>query len=278
MSRTHDWLGLNNGNYGTVAGEFSEVVIEYLIARYTEHGDTAIDCGAADGRMLRPMLKAVGDKGTVVAFEPIPHVFDKLQESFSQQNAVLLQMCVSDSIGDEVKFYHVKNRRWISSLSPDNLKGYDIEELSVPVTTLDFVFENHKRLLDKKVGFIKLDIEGAEFPALKGGKSLIARDKPFIVFENGLVSAATSFGYTKEEFFGFFDDLGYRLSDVVGTPLTFDLWASVGKEICWNFVAIHRDDSRFGDFVNSIENILIKSRDSISLAQKKKRLLRLFGF
>jgi hypothetical protein len=143
MSKTHDWLGLNNGNYGTVAGEFSEVVIEYLIARYTEHGDTAIDCGAADGRMLRPMLKAVGDKGTVVAFEPIPHVFDKLQESFSRQNAVLLQMCVSDSIGDEVKF---------------------------------------------------------------------------------------------------------------------------------------RDDSRFGDFVNSIENILIKSRDSISLAQKKKRLLRLFGF
>lgn len=268
MAKKHDWLGLNNGDFGTKSGEFAEVVIEELIKRYTSEGHIAIDCGAADGRMLKLMLNAVGADGAVVAFEPIPHIFDRLDSLYTSNNVFLFNVCVSDAVKDGVTFYHVKNRRWISSLSPNNLKGYDVEELVVPVTTLSLAVASQEALSGKSVGFIKLDIEGAEFPALKGGVEVISKDKPFIVFENGLVGGSKAFGYTKEDFFKFFDDLGYRLFDVFGTPLTVDLWGSVGKQLCWNFVAGHKDDPRLYDFVESLEVILLRSLDSMSPAPR----------
>lgn len=268
MTKKYDWLGLNKGDYGTKSGEFSEVVIEELIKRYTSEGDIAIDCGAADGRMLKLMLNAVGADGAVVAFEPIPHIFDQLNSLYTGSNVFLYNVCVSDSVKDGVTFYHVKDRRWISSLSPNNLRGYDVEELVVPVTTLSLTVSGQQALCGKRVGFIKLDIEGAEFPALKGGAEVISRDKPFVVFENGLVGGSKAFDYTKEDFFEFFNNMGYRLFDLFGTPLTVDLWGSVGKKICWNFVACHKDDPRLVDFIGSLEEILIKSLDSLSPAPK----------
>lgn len=273
MSHTFDWLSLNNGGQGVAAGEFSEVVIEALIERYTARGSAAIDCGSADGRMLRPMLKAVGPRGAVIGFEPIPHVFHALRRSFPQPNAIILQACVADSNKDSVTFYYAKDRRWISSLSPDGLNQYDVQVLTVPVTTLDVVSLSEPAITGKEVSFIKLDIEGAEFSALRGGASLIARSRPFIVFENRLAGAATSFCYSKEEFFGFFSDLHYRLFDVMGTPLTIDLWDSVGKQIAWNFVAIHSDDPRLGDFMESIPAILTKSRRSVLPQPQIMRIL-----
>lgn len=269
MPEINDWIGLNNGIYGTKAGEFAERIIENLIMKYVHPGDVAIDCGAADGRMLRLMLNAVGSDGRAVAFEPIPHVFSRLKELFPQGNAELFQMCVSDSNINGSKFFYVKNRRWISSLSPDNLENYEVEELSVSVTTLDSIEFNQGVHQGKKVAFIKLDIEGAELMALRGGKSLIARDKPFIVFENSLAGAAKSFGYSKNAFFEFFDEMEYRLFDVMGTPLTPDLWTFVGKKVCWNFVAVHKEDPRLDDFVGSIEDIRNKARDSLGRPQKK---------
>jgi len=268
MSKTYDWLGLNKGDYGTKPGEFAEVVIEELIERYISKGDIAIDCGAADGRMLKLMLNAVGADGAAVAFEPIPHIFDRLDSLYTGSNVFLFNVCVSDAVKDGVTFYHAKDRRWISSLSPNNLKGYDVEELVVPVTTLSLTVAGQKALCGKSVGFIKLDIEGAEFSALKGGAELISKDKPFIVFENGLVGGSKAFGYTKEDFFEFFNKLDYRLFDVFGTPLTTDLWESVGKKLCWNFVACHKDDPRLDDFVESLEVILLRSLDSMSPAPR----------
>lgn len=48
------------------------------------------------------------------------------------------------------------------------------EYVTVPITTLDHVMS------DETVGFIKMDIEGAELDALRGAANVIARDRPFL--------------------------------------------------------------------------------------------------
>lgn len=50
---------------------------------------------------------------------------------------------------------------------------------SVPMVTLDDEFW----LIDKKITFIKMDIEGGEFNAIRGGRSTILRNKPFMFIE-----------------------------------------------------------------------------------------------
>lgn len=253
MSR---WLELNSGTAQLAAGEFSERVIENLIGRYLVAGQIGIDCGAADGRMVNAMLSAQSCGGGVLAFEPIPHIFNSLYTRLASPRLWLRQACVSDVVGT-AEFFHVRDRRWISSLSRDRTSGYDVETLVVEVTTIDDEVESIKSQVNLPVGFIKLDIEGAEFRALLGAKNTLALDRPFVVFENSLMSAAQSFNYTPDEFFSFFGNLGYEIFDVFGTPLMPDCWHGPKRSsICWNFVAAHQDDLRLANFKKKIEGLL----------------------
>lgn len=52
--------------------------------------------------------------------------------------------------------------------------GSEENSTTVPVTTID------DTVGEEKVGFIKMDIEGAEFDALHGAKKVIVRDKPLL--------------------------------------------------------------------------------------------------
>ncbi|MEQ8817618.1 MAG: FkbM family methyltransferase [Thalassobaculum sp.] len=257
----NQWIRLNNGENGLKPGEFAEVVVELLILRYTRWGEMAVDCGAADGRMVKVMLRAVGSEGNVVAFEPILHIFERLEEAFKKwRNVLVLRACVSDRVQDEIPFFYVKDRRWISSLSPDNLEAYDVEDIRVPVTTLDVALSDQFRGVRPRVSFIKLDIEGAEFSALRGAAGILARDQPFIVFENSLERAARAFGYDIEEFFQFFGDQRYKLYDVFGTPVSPAVWDRVGREVCWNFVAVHESDARLLGFRSEVHAVLANAR------------------
>lgn len=264
-----DWLGLNAGTFGLKAGEFAELVIERLIAQCTKAGDVAIDCGAADGRMLACMLAAVGREGAVIGFEPIPHIHEALRVRYAAPNVALFRACVASRPAADVAFYHVKNRRWISSLSPDHLEGYAVESIRVPVTTLDAAI-GRLDIGRRRIAFIKLDVEGAEFSALQGGEGLVAAHSPFIVFENSLARAAASFGYDREEFFAWFRRHDYVLFDVFGTPCMEDHWAERRGEVCWNFVALHQEDPRKREFQESIATTL----DGIQSALHRRGVLR----
>ncbi|MGK7932032.1 MAG: FkbM family methyltransferase [Microcystaceae cyanobacterium] len=58
------------------------------------------------------------------------------------------------------------------------------------------------------VDVIKIDVEGAELFALRGGKNLIKTNRPIIMFESG-PSNTNEFGLTKEALWQFFNELNY---------------------------------------------------------------------
>lgn len=259
-----NYLHLNSKSKEIRAGELAEVIIENLIKKFCSKESIVIDCGVADGRFLKIFSNIVNNLGYVLGFEPIPHIFNIQNKNFSEKNNVLLmQQCVSNENINNVSFFYAKDRRWVSSLSSDHLEQYDVEELTVSVTTIDDEIKNIKKDNDLIVSFIKLDIEGAEFNALLGSRATLTEDKPFIVFENSLQDAAISFKYTSDQFFKFFEEMNYSLYDIFGTPVTFSLWDKVGQNIGWNFVAIHNEDVRLVEFKESLSSIIEEAKEQL---------------
>ena len=68
------------------------------------------------------------------------------------------------------------------------------------------------------VSFMKMDLEGGEFAALRGARRILERDKPLIVFEHGGDAIARYNGYQAGDFFDFWSAKGYALFDVFGRP------------------------------------------------------------
>lgn len=73
------------------------------------------------------------------------------------------------------------------------------------------------------VGFIKLDLEGADLHALFGARDTLARYRPVVAFENS-VHAPEVHGFTLPEVSGYFHGLGYVALDAVGNVMTRDNW------------------------------------------------------
>lgn len=79
--------------------------------------------------------------------------------------------------------------------------------ICVPIATLDQVIAPGQR-----IAFMKIDIEGGEYHAIKGAVNTIRRCQPVIVFEAGSKSTG-QYGVTSFELFNLVTEiLGYNIS------------------------------------------------------------------
>ncbi len=84
-------------------------------------------------------------------------------------------------------------------------------DYSVRRVTLD-------QFADLPIRFIKLDLEGYDFYALKGAGNILARHRPIVTMECGRIDAAAPAGYTADDFFGYAAQVGYTIVDLFGRP------------------------------------------------------------
>lgn len=151
-----------------------------VMKRVIQKNTNCIDIGCHKGEMLTQML-ALAPDGTHFAFEPIPEMYQQLEENYGKQVSVF-PYAVSDQKGT-ASFQFVKNLPAYSGLKRRKyaIANPDIEEINVELVTLDTIIPKNI-----KIGFIKIDVEGAEFSVLKGASELLKRDAPTVVFEFGL--------------------------------------------------------------------------------------------
>ncbi len=121
--------------------------------RLLHSGDLVLDVGAGIGDFTMLAAKLVGNSGLVVAVEPSPTDFETLSRNIVG-NGLTNVFPVNCAVGSERKTAELR------------FKG---GEFRAPVQTLTSILEAARKKRPKlaAVGFLKLDIEGAETTALE---------------------------------------------------------------------------------------------------------------
>ncbi len=199
-------------------GGLFETLIRWLYSSILRAGDHAVDGGAHLGLHTFPMARRVKADGRIYAYEPVPSLSRKLcGHARRWPNISVSQTALSDHDGPS-DFDFLPDEPALSSIVPRELGGSPrSERITVALTRLDI-------LVSQPIRFIKLDLEGGEFHALRGGLRLIAAQQPLIVFECGRIDGAVAYGYGADDFFNLFESSGYGLRTLFGDPFMRDDW------------------------------------------------------
>jgi FkbM family methyltransferase len=203
-----------------------EIAIRALLTAVLRDGADYVDVGANLGQILAEAVR-VSPNGRHIAFEPIPRVAAALAERFP---AVDCRRLALGAGAGEAEFCHFRKLEGWSGLrrSPEisDDRG-DPEYIKVTVSTLDAELDGR----DPRV--VKIDVEGAELEVLQGGRALLERSRPLVVFEH-VAAAAALYGSRSEGIWDLFAELGYQVFTVTGDgPLTRERFAADTTVVNW---------------------------------------------
>lgn len=167
-------------------------------------GDAALDIGANEGSILQSIV-AVSPSGAHHAFEPIPHLAASLRERFP---SVTIHECALAAEPGESTFHHVVTNPGYSGLRRRRYdrEGEQVELITVQVRRLDDVIPD-----DLPIRFVKIDVEGGELGVLQGGRGVLTRHRPIVVFEHGL-GGSDYYGTSPHDVADLFDSVDYRVT------------------------------------------------------------------
>ena len=190
----------------------------FWIKSILNSGDTAIDVGANYGLYTYNFSKAVGDKGFVYAFEPVPYTFrtlTRITKLFRLKNVKLIDKGCSDNKGKikfsiplqkngticaGLAFIDMDEKKRIIRLSKGNHSEIiTIESEIIKIDDLEF----------KNVSFIKVDVEGADLLVLKGAINTIKKFRPIIMIEIE-DRYIESYNIKRKDINSFFIELNYQ--------------------------------------------------------------------
>ncbi|MFT4518054.1 MAG: FkbM family methyltransferase [Halioglobus sp.] len=166
--------------YARPTGVFTQMLLQQYRCVSASHsievceGETVIDAGGCYGDTALYFAHKVGASGRVLSFEFMPNnisVFEKnrsLNPSLSERIDIVPHPVWSTS----------RMRLYVEGLGPAaRVTSTRSDDSSVEVETL-CIDDLAQRENLKSVDFIKMDVEGAEFEALKGAEMVIRRDTP----------------------------------------------------------------------------------------------------
>ena len=188
-----------------------DIYTKKIMRRVLRQDSNCIDIGCHKGEILDEILQ-MAPSGKHFAFEPLPDLFQLLKVKYSGKNIELFRVALYETKG-KTTYKHVVNAPAYSGIRERNYDFPDpeIDELTVDTDLLDNLIPG-----DVPIDFIKIDVEGAEFPVLRGGEKTIIRCKPVIVFEFG-IGAADHYGVKPEAVYDFITSVcGLSVSTLYG--------------------------------------------------------------
>lgn len=209
-----DWKKDRSFAYGTWEPEVVRAISGSVLP-----GMTAFDLGAHGGFFTLLLSKAVGRKGKVIAFEPLPANFRVLEENVrlnSTENVTVERQAVTSQTGQfRLDVPALESSLLAGPYQDDDERGRTL----VAATSLDeYVFQKEIR-----VDFIKIDVEGAEDDVLRGARRTLETFHPMMVIE--LHNLENEYG--RHPAVADLPKLGYelqRLSEALYTTHMFARW------------------------------------------------------
>ena len=135
-------------------------------------GQNVLDIGASIGLYTLLLAKLVGPQGKVIAFEPGPLSFSLLKVNTvlnGYKNVTLVNKGVTAVSRTEYYFSNqtIESGSTVTTTTPDF--GHPRERIPIETVSLDDYFSG----TDCRIDYIKIDIEGGEYNALKGMTNLL---------------------------------------------------------------------------------------------------------
>ena len=193
-------------------GYYSREIV-MVMNRILGKGMVFVDVGANIGEVTMVASKRVGADGLVLAFEPVARNLSELNKNISNNSLGNVRI-ISSGLSDRDGVAHIfhscgqgedrEEHLGLNSLYAGTGDGVPIQ--SIPLTTLDKFLEECPQ---ERIDFIKIDIEGAELPCLKGAEQTLWRFRPSLIIEVQKTSASAA-GYDQSEILRFLEPLGYH--------------------------------------------------------------------
>lgn len=215
-----------------------EAMLEQYYRSVLKAGDVCVDIGAHLGRHALPIARAIGRSGHVHAFEPLPAINARLRATAAASGGAPITVydCALGVERGTADFVSVAELPEYSGLKA---RVYDsqvtTETIRIPIERLDDVLAATPRL-----DYIKVDAEGGEYGALRGGDALVRRFRPIITFEFG-DNSLINYAHTSADMYDMLDGWGYRIEDIRRRPLgRAQFIDSSARQEVWDYIATPR--------------------------------------
>ena len=177
-----------------------------FLKSFLRPGMTVLDVGAHGGVYTMSAARWVAPGGRVVSFEPSVRERSRLLNHL-RLNGITNVTVVPWAVGaeeTEVELLVVEGEE-TGCNSLRKPPGERVRALRVPMCRLDTYVERHAV---GRVDFIKMDIEGGEWDALRGAEGIFTRDRPVLLCEIE-PARIEPWGYDPREILALLDARGY---------------------------------------------------------------------
>lgn len=150
-----------------------------IMKKILKKGMHVVEVGANIGYFVLQEHIILGNTGKLYAIEPNPMSVEYLEKNVkinSMKNVKVMNIGVGDQSG-EMTF--LMSKKWNLSRFQNEKKTSTtdiLKEIPVKIKTLDSLFAN------KKVNFIRTDIEGYEYQMIKGAQKVLSNNQDLIIF------------------------------------------------------------------------------------------------
>jgi FkbM family methyltransferase len=197
-----------------------------ILAALLGPADRCVDGGANRGDVTEWFVN-FAPLGEHIAIEPIPHLAGEAALRFP---SVEVRCAALGERTGRADFTYFPGAPALSGFGA-RACALPSETIEVEVVTLDDVVG------DRRIDFVKLDLEGHELQALLGARRTLREFMPVVVFEHCRISfgedgkpllGAPDYGATESIYALLVDELGYRIFDLDGTgPLRVEQFRHV---------------------------------------------------
>jgi FkbM family methyltransferase len=197
-----------------LSGFWEKKATQY-ISKKIQPGMNVVDVGASTGYYTVLFAKLAGEKGLVLAFEPIPlakEYIDKNIEINQLHNVRSFALALFDRSGNACLEDPFRNDK----INPDKVT-FSEHDIIVEMVVFD---ELKARLKIDRIDVVKMDVEGAELNVLKGMENTLKSDKPGLLVEVHPFLIKT-FHHTHMDLLDYLTQFGYHCEPVDRPTLDF---------------------------------------------------------
>lgn len=205
------------GNWLYFFGHYQKNLVDCLL-KLARPGDVVLDAGANVGVISLFLAQKVGLSGRVFAVEPARKNSELLARNIDRNgyaDVISAECCALGDYCGEGQLIHNPEGEDFGSPSLLRSHGRDTEE--VAVNSIDSLW---KRWGSPRIRIVKMDIEGAELPALRGAKEMFEAAPPdvcILEFNQAWMKEVESRNPEErpaDSIWEFFTSRGYRGYDV----------------------------------------------------------------